>query len=133
MKIYVFGNEDFPEDNLAIKAAGNLSNKFPEIQFINIAPNTDLPFFNENKIIIIDVIQGINKIELINQEMFDKLLLSPRNTVHDFDLGFQLKYLQKLGKLKDVKIIGIPQNQKIDYKRIQSILRKLVAQDMQGS
>lgn len=133
MKIYVFGNEDFPEDNLAIKAAGNLSNKFPEIQFINITPNTDLPFFNENKIIIIDVIQGINKIELINQEMFDKLLLSPRNTVHDFDLGFQLKYLQKLGKLKDVKIIGIPQNQKIDYKRIQSILRKLVAQDMQGS
>ncbi|MDO8638639.1 MAG: hypothetical protein Q7R43_03620 [Candidatus Daviesbacteria bacterium] len=133
MKIYVFGNEDFSEDNLAIKAAGNLSDKFPEIQFINIAPNIDLPFFNENKIIIIDVIQGINKIELINQEMFDKLLLSPRNTVHDFDLGFQLKYLQKLGKLKDVRIIGIPQNQKIDYKRIQSILRKLVAQDMQGS
>jgi hypothetical protein len=53
--------------------------------------------------------------------------------VHDFDLGFQLKYLQKIGKLGEVTIIGLPINKTPDYLRIQSILRKLVAQDIQGS
>jgi hypothetical protein len=53
--------------------------------------------------------------------------------VHDFDLAFQLRYLKKLGKLGEVTIIGIPQEGEIDYLRIQSIFRKLVAHDMQGS
>lgn len=37
------------------------------------------------------------------------------------------------GKVKKITIIGIPQKGKVSYLRIQSILRKLVAQDMQGS
>jgi hypothetical protein len=55
------------------------------------------------------------------------------SSVHDFDLGFQLLYLKKLGKLKNFLIIGIPMKGEINYLRIQSILRKLVAQDIQGS
>ena len=62
-----------------------------------------------------------------------RIVLPPRNSVHDFDLGFQLKYLKKLGKLGKVTIIGLPQTGEIDYDSIHSILRKLVAQDMQGS
>ena len=61
------------------------------------------------------------------------IVLPPRNSVHDFDLGFQLKYLKKLGKLGKVTIIGLPQSGNVDYDSIQSILRKLVAQDIQGS
>ena len=53
--------------------------------------------------------------------------------MHDFDLAFQLRYLKKLGKLGEITIVGIPQEGEIDYFRIQSILRKLVAHDMQGS
>ena len=63
----------------------------------------------------------------------DRLVLSPRGSVHDFDLAFQLRYLKKIDKLGEVNIVGIPQEGKVDYFRIQSILRKLVAHDMQGS
>ena len=65
--------------------------------------------------------------------MIDELISSPRGSVHDFDLAFQLRYLKKLNKLGEVTIIGIPQEGEVDHLRIQSILRKLVAHDMQGS
>ena len=133
MKIYIFGNQDIQEDNMAIEVANKLESKVDNIEFITVKPNEDLPFVNEKNIIIMDTIQGIDKIEIINEKNLDKLELSPRNTVHDFDLGFQLKYLKKIGKLGKVTVIGLPQNGEIDYLRIQSILRKLVAQDMQGS
>jgi hypothetical protein len=133
MKVYVFGNQDVPEDNNAIKIVHKFSKEFSEIKFITVPINTDLPFFDEKEVIILDTVSGIKKVKLITNKDFDKLVMSPRNTVHDFDLGFQLKYLQKLGKLKDIKIIGIPQTYKVDYDRIHLILRKLVAQDIHGS
>ena len=55
----------------------------------------------------------------------NELIDSPRNSVHDFDLGFQLKYLCKLGKLGEVIIVGLPMNQKINTKQIQQILKDL--------
>lgn len=133
MKIYVFGNQDIQEDNLALKVANRLRDKIENIEFITVKPNEDLPFIGENNIVIMDIIQGIDKIEIVDEKDLDKLVLSPRNSVHDFDLGFQLKYLKKLGKLGKITIVGLPQNGKIDYDLLQSILRKLVAQDMQGS
>ena len=133
MKVYVFGNIDVPEDNQAIIAAKNLKNKNPEINFIFISPNEDVPFVGEPKVVILDAVQGIDQVELIAGSNLEKLLISPRTSVHDFDLGFQLKYLKKLGKIGEVFIIGLPMQGEIDYLRIQSILRKLVAHDMQGS
>jgi hypothetical protein len=46
--------------------------------------------------------------------------------VHDFDLAFQLRYLKKLNKPGEVTVIGVPQEGKVDYLRIQSIFKKLV-------
>lgn len=133
MKVYVFGNIDLPQDNSAILATEKLSKENPDISFISIKPNEDLPFIDEKKVIILDAVQGIDKVELINDEDLNLLTLSPRSSVHDFDLAFQLKYLKKLGKLGEVFIIGLPMEKEIDYLRIQSILRKLVAQDIHGS
>ena len=70
---------------------------------------------------------------LIEGDEIEALILSPRGSVHDFDLAFQLRYLKKLDKLGRTIIIGVPQQGEADYSRIQSILRKLVAHDMQGS
>jgi hypothetical protein len=53
--------------------------------------------------------------------------------VQDFDLAFQLRYLKKIGRLGEVNVVGVPQDGEVDYSRVMSILRKLVAQDMQGS
>ena len=83
--------------------------------------------------VILDTVLGINKVSLIEDQDIEKLVLPPRNSVHDFDLSFQIKYLKKLGKLGKITLIGLPPTGNIDYLRIQSIFKKLVAQDMQGS
>lgn len=133
MKVCVFGNQDLSEDNVALEIAEELSKNVENVEFVFVEPNEDVPFANEERVVIMDVVEGINKVKVFNEGSIDRLILSPRTSVHDFDLGFQLKYLKKLGKLNDVVIIGLPRNKKVSYSSIQSILRKLVAQDIQGS
>lgn len=133
MKVYVFGNEDITQDNLAFKAVSKLQNKFKNIDFVKVLPNKDLPFTNKKNVVIMDTIAGIDKVTVFDETDLDKLVLSPRTSVHDFDLGFQLQYLKKIGKLGSIKIIGLPQGKKINYNLLNSILRKLVAQDIHGS
>jgi Ni,Fe-hydrogenase maturation factor len=131
MRVYVFGNEYVAEDKRAIEVARRLENTIEGISFVVVSPNEEVPFIEERRVVILDTVQGINGVELI--EGVDGVILSPRSSVHDFDLAFQLRYLKKLGKLGDVTVIGIPQEGELDYLRIRSILRKLVAHDMQGS
>lgn len=133
MRVYIFGNQDLAEDNLAFKTARKLQRHFKKVEFVMVAPNEDLPFANEKRVIVLDVIKGLEQVKFLHADALDKLILPPRTTTHDYDLGFQLKYLKKLGKLKKVRIIGIPAQGEIDYRRIHSIFKKLVAQDMQGS
>ena len=133
MKVYIFGNEDLPADNRALETAEKIRTGLKDIEFINIKPNEDLPIINGGRLIMMDVVQGIDKVEVLGAADIDKLILPPRASVHDFDLGWQLKYLKKIGQLNDFMIIGLPMRGDIDYRRIHSILRKLVAQDMQGS
>ncbi|MFZ5424944.1 MAG: hypothetical protein ACOZAO_04030 [Patescibacteria group bacterium] len=134
MEVYIFGNEDLEIDNSSIKIAKKIKKEFPEINFINVKPNEDLPFANKPKVIILDVILDLPSPKTFTKNAIEKLVLSPRNSVHDFDLGFQLKYLNKLGKLGDTVLIGIPSRlTKKDYSSIHSIFKKLVAQDIQGS
>lgn len=126
--VYVFGNEDNEVDKSAFEAARHFDGKIDGITFIYVKPNEDVPFAGEKKVIILDVIQGIDEVRLIEDKDLDRLVLPPRGTVHDFDLGFQLKYLKKLGKLGEVKIIGLPQHKRIDYSAIQAILKKLLSE-----
>ena len=133
MKVYVFGNKDLGLDNKAFAAEKKLSAIFPQIEFVEVDPNADLPFVPDERIYIMDTVEGIEEPVLIEESDLDKLINTNSVSVHDFDLGFQLKYLKKLGKLGNVTIIGLPMEKKIDYLRIQSIFKKLVAQDMQGS
>ena len=133
MKVYAFGNEDLPEDRKAIEAAKQLDGAMDGVSFVFVKPNEDVPFADQSRVVILDAVQGIEEVALIEGDETEELILSPRGSVHDFDLAFQLRYLRKIGKLGDITIIGVPQEGRVDYLRIQSILRKLVAQDMQGS
>ena len=133
MKIYVFGNKDSPLDRKAFLVAKRLKKPFPKVDFVEVGINSDLPIDSKKLTVILDVVEGIDNVEVINDKELHKLINIGSTSVHDFDLGFQLKYLKKIGKLKKVKIIGIPMKRRVSYLRIQSILRKLVAQDMQGS
>ena len=133
MNVYVFGNEYVAEDIRAIEVARELQNAVEDVSFVFVGPNEDVPFANEPRIVILDTIQGIQDVALVEGDAIDRLTLSPRGSVHDFDLAFQLRYLKKLGKLGEVTVIGIPQEGEVDHLLIKSIFRKLVAQDMQGS
>ena len=133
MNVYVFGNEYVAEDKRAIEVAKELEGAIEGISFVFVNPNEDVSFVNERQVVILDTVQGIWEVTLIEGGVIDELISSPRGSVHDFDLAFQLRYLKKLNKLGEVTIIGIPQEGEVDHLRIQSILRKLVAHDMQGS
>ena len=133
MKVYVFGNPDVRGDNIGFNVAKKLKNKIKGLEFVEIKPNEDLPFENKDKVILMDAVEGINEVTVINEKNLEKFVVAKSVSVHDWDLGFQLKYLKKLGKLNKVTIIGLPKEKKVDYLRVQSILRKLVEQEMQGS
>lgn len=132
MNILVFGNKDHPTDNLAFKVSKKITSS-PGVTFILIDPNDDLPVPENKELFILDTVIGIDKVTLFTEKDIDKMLLSPRTTAHDYDLGFQLKYLKKIGRLRKISIIALPVSGEIDYDLIHSILRKLVAQDIQGS
>src|SRR5215212_1669757 len=102
MKVYVFGNEYVAEDRRAIEVARELEGTVDgiSISFVFVDPNADVPFVDEGHVVILDTVRGIRDVSLIS---------SPRGSVHDFDLAFQLRYLKKLGKLGEVTIVGIPQ------------------------
>ena len=133
MKVYVFGNAYIAGDGRAVQLARDLEGDIEGISFVFVKPNEDLPFVDERHVVILDTVQGIKEVTLLEGDITDRLILGPLGSVHDFDLAFQLRYLKKLKRLGEVTIIGVPQVGKEDYLSIQSILRKLVAQDMQGS
>lgn len=112
MNIYVFGNKDVWFDKVAFEVAEELKEFFPNLRFVSIKPNEDLPFDNKKDVIILDAIEGLKEVKVFNENSIERLTIRGRSTVHDFDLAFQLKYLKKLGKIDKVKIIGLPMNKK---------------------
>lgn len=105
--IHIFGNPLLPFDNLPIKLSPKLKKRFPNIDFIIQDPNENLKPKNK-ELIIIDTVLGVKKVTVIND--IDKIQLEKTYSAHDFDLGFNLKLLQKIGELKKVAIFGIPPN-----------------------
>jgi Ni,Fe-hydrogenase maturation factor len=133
MKFYVFGNAYVAGDGRAVRVARELEGDIDGISFVFVKPNEDLPFVDERHVVILDTVQGIREVTWLEGDIIDRLILGPLGSVHDFDLAYQLRYLKKLNRLGEVTIIGVPQEGEVDHLRIQSIFRKLVAQDMQGS
>ncbi len=133
MKVYVFGNPAVPGDARALDAARELGETVAGVSFVFVGPNEDVPFVDERSVVILDTVVGIEGVCLIPDGEIERFVPPPRGTVHDFDLSFQFRYLKKIGRLGEVRVVGIPREGKVDYLRVRSILRKLVAQDMQGS
>lgn len=103
--IYIFGNPLLEEDNLPIKLAPKLRKIFPAINFEVKDPNENL-WPENNELYIIDTVIGIDRVKIIKD--LDKIQLDKIYSAHDFDLGFNLKLLAKIGELKHANIIGIP-------------------------
>jgi len=103
--IHIFGNPLLDFDNLPLKLAPKLEKLFPEIDFVIADPSENLEP-NNGELIIIDTVEGIKKVVVIDD--LEKIQTGKIYSLHDFDLAFNLKLLQKIGKLKKVKIFGVP-------------------------
>lgn len=104
MTIFVFGNPDVELDALPLRILPRLQKAFPDISFEVKDPNEewDVP----EELIAIDTVVGIDAVRV-----FDDLapfLAAPRVSLHDFDAFANLSLLKKLGRLKQIKIIGLP-------------------------
>lgn len=109
MKILVFGNSLVEKDNLALKLLPKLRKKFLNIEFKEFDPGENLEAeIEDGKLRILDVVEDIDEVMIIDD--IDKLKTEKVYSMHDFDLGFNLKLFKKIGKLKEVEIIGVPWN-----------------------
>jgi len=116
LKVYCFGNEYVKGDSLAKEIADEL--KIDGVEFIKCDSVDDL----EDNCVILDVANGINKLEILTE--VDKLKSINSYTAHDLDLAFFLKLYQGMGKLGKVKIICLPLE--IDKESAKKELRKLL-------
>lgn len=119
MTIYVFGNEDLPQDALPLKILPELKKLFPEIDFVVKDPNEE--WDNIENITIIDTVIGIKDVTVFGS--LKNFSRSPRFSLHDFDAYTNLLMLEKLGKIKTIKIIGVPP--KISEKEVLKKISKL--------
>ena len=62
MKVYVFGNDDLTEDKRAFEVAEKLTGKIENVEFVKVKPNEDVPFIDEKFVVILDAVQGIEKV-----------------------------------------------------------------------
>jgi Ni,Fe-hydrogenase maturation factor len=104
MNIYVMGNLLINYDSLPIKLLPLLQKEFPDIEFSELDPTEDIP--PQKRLIIIDTVINIKKIMLFND--IDKIDLGRIVSLHDFDLGYNLKLMKKFGMVDKVNIIGVP-------------------------
>lgn len=104
MKIFVFGNEDLEFDSLPLRILPKLRKKFPEVEFIVKDPNEE--WETEEEITVLDTAVDIKEVMVFDD--LEKFSAAPRLGMHDFDALANLRLLQKLGKIKKVKIIALP-------------------------
>jgi len=105
-KIYVFGNSLVEEDSLPVRLLPKLRESFSDMEFVHLDPTEDIP--EEAKLTIIDTVINTNRIRVLTEEDIDKLQNPAAVSLHDFDLATSLKLAKKLGRVKEVKIIGVP-------------------------
>ncbi len=103
MKVFCFGNEFLENDSLAKEIADELV--IDDVEFIK-CDSPDEIFLEEGRIVILDVVEGIDDVMLI--EDINKLSDDGISSLHDFDLRYFLKLKDKIGQIDNIKIIGIP-------------------------
>jgi len=105
LTIYLCGNPLLPFDSLPLKFKSRLERAFPNICFKELDPNENLKPINK-ELVIIDTIEGIDEVKIITD--IDQIQVTRLYSMHDFDLGFNLKLLKKIGALEKITIFGVP-------------------------
>jgi len=122
ISIFVLGNPIEKLDSPAVKLIPLLKKKFPAIDFVRFDPTEELPLTQLKNLILIDTVLGLKRVTKFDD--LNQWKLSSRVTVHDFDLPLHLGILKKLGKIKKMTIIGIPENG--ERKSMLDMIRKIL-------
>ena len=93
------------QDNKPIRILPKLVKNFPEIDFVEFDPNENLEEEGDT-LNIIDTVEGIKKVVVITD--IEQIERHKIYSMHDFDLGYNLKLLKKMGYLKSIRIFGVP-------------------------
>ena len=125
MKMLVFGNPLVDEDCLPLKLLPDFRKKFPEIEFKEFDSVEDLQDEGRD-LLIIDTVKGISKVQVIDD--IDSFDLGKIYSLHDFDLGYNLKLMKKTGMIDSVKIFGIPSG--LDDNEVFDDLAQAIADDL---
>ncbi len=104
MNIYICGNPLVKEDSLPLRLLPLLRKSIPSINLVEFEPTEDIP--HETELVFIDTV--INAKDVMLFDDVDAFVDAKALSVHDFDLGMNLKLAKKMGWLKKVKIIGVP-------------------------
>jgi hypothetical protein len=92
-------------DCVPLRLIDRLAARFPEIEFKEFDPSENLEKEGRD-LTIIDTAEGIDQVTLFTD--IDSIKQSKIYSLHDFDLGFSLKLLKKLGCLDSVRIFCVP-------------------------
>ena len=63
MKVYVFGNQDEEKDSVAVRAARRLE----DVEVVLVKSNEDVPFVGEELVVIMDAVEGIDKVTVFDE------------------------------------------------------------------
>jgi len=124
MNVLIFGNPLIEKDNLALRLLDKLKRRFSNIKFKEIEPTEKLEKYGRD-LIIIDCVENVDKVVLI--EDLESLKLDKLFSMHDFDLGYNLRLLKKVGKIDSVKIIGVPMDMDEEeaFREVEKIIKTI--------
>ncbi|NTV22985.1 MAG: hypothetical protein HGA85_01235 [Nanoarchaeota archaeon] len=105
IRIFVVGNSLVDIDSLPLRILPELRKKMPSVDFVEFDPTEEFPVKDP---IILDTVINAETVSIFTD--INKIELQSICSLHDFDLGYNLKLLKKLGQIKSVKIIGVPPN-----------------------
>jgi len=129
-QILIFGNLFVEKDNTSIKLIPKLKQEFPNIEFIEADPTDDIQKYGKD-LKIIDAVEGIDKVKTIkleNESDFERLETQKVYSMHDFDLGYNLKLLKKMKKIDSAEIICVPMDMNEDevFEEIKKLLVRTI-------
>jgi hypothetical protein len=103
--IFIVGNPMLEQDSMPLKIMPLLAKMLPQFEFEPFEPTKmDIP--QNVDLVFIDTVAGLKEVRAL--EDIDRIVEVKACSLHDFDLGTQLKLLKKFGMLGKVKIICVP-------------------------
>jgi Ni,Fe-hydrogenase maturation factor len=103
-RVYICGNPLVDEDSMPFRILPVLQKKLPFVDFIEFDPTENFP--EDDPLFILDTV--INAKEVCIIEDLRSLESAPHVSLHDADLAFHLQWLEKVGKLQQMVIFGVP-------------------------